>query len=64
MPKTNPEFDAFTRLVDNVLAVPHDVIKQRVEEHKRQAAKNPSKPGPKGKKRKATSASSGRASKS
>jgi hypothetical protein len=50
--KHTTEYAAFTNLVDRVLAVPHSVIKQRVEEHREQAAMNPSKPGPKPKKRK------------
>ncbi len=41
------EFDAFTKLVDRVLAVPHSVIKKRVEKHRKQAEKNPNKRGPK-----------------
>ncbi len=41
------EYEAFTALVDRVLAVPHSVIKQRVEEHRKQAAQNPNRPGPK-----------------
>jgi hypothetical protein len=51
--KHSEEFERFTALVDRVLAVPHDVIKQRVEEHRRKAAQNPNRPGPKPK-RKAT----------
>jgi len=47
--------------VDRVLAVPHSVIKQRVEEHRQQAAKNPNRPGPKPK-RKVKPSASGRAS--
>jgi hypothetical protein len=46
------EFERFTSLVDRVLAVPHSVIKERVEEHRKQAALNPNRPGPKPKKRK------------
>ena len=42
--------ERFTALVDKVLAVPHSVIKARVEAHKREAAKNPDRPGPKPKK--------------
>jgi hypothetical protein len=54
MKQHSAEFDAFTTLVDRVLAVPHAVIKQRVEEHRKQAALNPNRPGPKPKqKRKA-----------
>jgi len=52
--KHSQEYEAFTSLVDRVLAVPHSVIKQRVEEHRKQAANNPNRPGPKPKqKRKA-----------
>ncbi len=49
--KHSTEYDRFTNLVDRVLAVPHSVIKERVEEHRKQVALNPSKPGPKIKKR-------------
>jgi hypothetical protein len=45
--KHSAEYERFTNLVDGVLAVPHSVIKQRIEEHRKQADKNPSKPGPK-----------------
>lgn len=45
--KHSEEYNRFTALVDRVLAVPHSVIQKRVEEHRRQAALNPSKPGPK-----------------
>jgi hypothetical protein len=45
--KHSEEYDAFTKLVDRVIAVPRSVIKQRVEEHQKQAAKNPNKRGPK-----------------
>lgn len=41
------EYDRFTSLVDRVLAVPHGVIKQRIEEHRKQAALNPNRRGPK-----------------
>jgi len=43
------EYKRFAALVDRVLAIPHSVIKERVEEHRRQAALNPSKPGPRNK---------------
>ena len=52
-PRTS-EYDAFTNLVDRVLAVPHSVIKQRVEEHRKEAANNPHKPGPKPKQKRRT----------
>ena len=45
------EYEAFTNLVDRVLAVPHSVIKQRIEEHRKKTALNPSKPGPKSKRK-------------
>ncbi len=51
------EYDKFTSLVDRVLAVPHSVIKQRVEEHRQQAANNPNRPGPKPKRKVKPSAS-------
>ncbi|HXA67452.1 MAG TPA: hypothetical protein VNV82_20005 [Bryobacteraceae bacterium] len=50
--KSEPkEYEAFNSLVDRILAVPHNVIKQRIEEHRKQAALNPHKPGPKRKRR-------------
>jgi hypothetical protein len=51
------EYDRFTSLVDRVLAVPHSVIKQRVEEHRKRAALNPNRPGPKPKRKIKASAS-------
>jgi len=45
------EYDKFTSLVDRVLSVPHSVIKERVEEHRKQAALNPNRPGPKPKRK-------------
>jgi hypothetical protein len=59
------EYNAFTSLVDRVLAVPHSVIMRRVEEHRKQSALNPNRPGPKPKQKRKTikpSASSVRAS--
>ena len=54
------EYKAFARLVDNVLAVPASTIKARVEAHRREAAANPNRPGPKPKqKRKAVKPSAG-----
>lgn len=45
--KHSKEFEAFTSLVDKVLAVPHSVIQERVDEARKQADKNPRKRGPK-----------------
>lgn len=50
-PKTSEEFDRFTALVDQVLAVPHSEIQKREAEYKRQSEANPKRRGPK---RKAT----------
>jgi len=47
MDKTNPEFDAFTDLVDRALAVPRSMIQKRMEEHRKQSAQNPRRRGPK-----------------
>jgi hypothetical protein len=55
--KHSNEYDNFTKLVDQVLAVPHSVIQERVEKHRREADKNPRKRGPKPK----TSSASSRA---
>jgi len=46
-PPPNTEFQAFTNLVDRVLAVPHDEIMRREVEYKRQSALNPKRRGPK-----------------
>jgi hypothetical protein len=53
------EYDAFTKLVDRVLSVPHSEIQKRVEEHRKAAAKNPHRRGPKTKRRRAAHASNG-----
>jgi hypothetical protein len=45
--KHSIEYERFTALVDRVIAVPHSVIKQRVEEHRKRSAENPNRPGPK-----------------
>ena len=47
--KTNPrtEFDAFTKLVDRVLSVPHTEMLRREKEYQEQVAQNPKRRGPK-----------------
>ena len=45
--RANPEFDAFTRAVDRILAVPKAEILRREAEYRRKAALNPRKRGPK-----------------
>jgi hypothetical protein len=44
---TSSEYDAFRALVARALAVPHQVIKQRSEEHRREMAQKPNRRGPK-----------------
>ena len=56
--KHSKEFEAFTSLVDRVIAVPHSVIQKRVAEARELADKNPRKRGPKKKKRPTLTASS------
>jgi hypothetical protein len=55
--KHSEEYQRFVSMVDNVLAVPHSVVKDRVEEHRRQSALNPNRPGPKPKRKVKPSAS-------
>jgi hypothetical protein len=40
-------FQRFRDATKAVLAVPHSVIKKRIEEHRAEAAKNPNRRGPK-----------------
>ena len=51
------EYEAFTDLVDHVLSVPHSEIQKRVEAHRKEAAKNPNRRGPKSKRKRASRAS-------
>ena len=62
--KHSAEYERFTSLVDSVLAVPHSVIKERVEEHRKQSALNPNRPGPKPKRKNVTASASDLAAKS
>jgi hypothetical protein len=41
------ELEAFTKLVDRVLSVPHAEILRREKEYQEQAAQNPKRRGPK-----------------
>jgi len=43
----NREFDAFTRLVDQVLAVPRDELDRREREYRSRVDQNPKRRGPK-----------------
>jgi hypothetical protein len=62
--KHSAEYERFTALVDRVMAVPHSVIKQRVEEHRKRAALNPNRPGAKPKRKAVNPSASDRAAKS
>jgi len=55
--KHSAEFERFTALVDRVLSVPHSTVKERIEQHRKQAAQNPNRRGPKPKQKVSTSAS-------
>jgi hypothetical protein len=57
-PNTSPEYDAFKTLLKRVMAVPHTTIAKREAKYKRQSALNPSKPGPKPKRKRASRARS------
>jgi len=56
------DLDKFNALVDRVLAVPHSVIKERVEEERKRSAAKAVRPGPKPKGRVKRSGASDRAS--
>ena len=45
--KTNPEFDAFTAFMDKLVKVPRSTIKRGITVHRKKAAANPNRPGPK-----------------
>ena len=40
-------FERFRDATRAILAVPHSVIKKRMDEHRKEAAKNPNRRGPK-----------------
>ena len=61
--KHSAEYDRFTALVDSVLAVPHAVIAERVQQERVKSAAKQVRPGPKPKAKVKPSAS-GRAVKS
>lgn len=43
----NPEFDAFTDLVDRILAVPREELDRREKEYRKCVDQNPKRRGPK-----------------
>ena len=44
----------FTNAMKRAIAVPHSEIKKQIDAHRADAAKNPSRPGPKPKKKRAS----------
>jgi len=48
--KPSEEFDRFTALVDQVIAVPRSELQKREEEYQRESKANPKRRGPKPKK--------------
>ena len=44
-------FKRFDKAMKGIIAVPHSEIQKRIEEHRKQAAKNPNRRGPKPKAR-------------
>ncbi len=60
MDKTNPEFDAFTSVMDRLVAVPRSVMERRAKEYREQSAKNPRRRGPKPKIKRGVSARASR----
>jgi hypothetical protein len=40
-------YDRFQAAMKKILAVPHSEIKRRIEEHRKEAANNPNRRGPK-----------------
>jgi hypothetical protein len=48
---TPSEYDAFKNLLNRIVSVPREELQQRETEYKKRAALNPSKPGPKPKRK-------------
>lgn len=53
--KASSEYNAFKSLLTRIMAVPHSEIVKREAKYKRQSALNPSKPGPKPKRKRGAS---------
>jgi len=47
MPNTTPEYEAFTDFMDKLVKVPRSTIKRGITLHRKKAAANPNRPGPK-----------------
>jgi len=48
---TSPEYDAFKVLLNRIASVPRAVLQQREADYKKRSVLNPSKPGPKPKRK-------------
>jgi len=58
-PETSAEYDAFKDLLGKVLAVPHSEIAKREAEYQKESALNPSRRGPKPKRKRGASRAPG-----
>jgi len=54
---SNPQFEAFTRLIDSVLSISKEELLEREAEYKHESEQNPRKRGPKPKRKVKPSAS-------
>jgi hypothetical protein len=50
-PATSPEYDAFKTLLNHITSIPREELQRREADYKRQSMLNPSKPGPKPKRK-------------
>jgi hypothetical protein len=57
--KHSAEYEEFTRIVDRVLSVPHDVLKKRIDAERKRSAAKTVRPGPKPKRKTITPSASG-----
>jgi hypothetical protein len=55
MPKASKEFETFTKLIDQIIAVPRAEMERRLAKHRLDSRDNPRKRGPKGKRAKGRS---------
>lgn len=60
MARQSREYTAFRVLTDKLLSVPREEIQKRIDAHRKRAAKNPNKRGPKPTRKITDSSASGR----